>query len=150
MNPKEFRQAYFETVYRAAGVAFRFATTRTGVVLYGGRRFVLMTAANPRSEAFPDEENATLNAQMRHDLALKGWELEDSLGTDVKREWLEHGFLIWDAPLPDILEIGRRFGQNAVVYGEAGRVALVWCDDGELEWFNAELYAELDAESGAS
>jgi Protein of unknown function (DUF3293) len=142
MNPKDFRQAYFETVYRAAGVAFRFSSLQTGVVLYGGRPFALLTAANPRSEAFPDEENATLNARMRHDLESKGWAITESLGTDVKHEWLEPGFLVWDAPLPDILEIGRRFGQNAVVFGEAGRVALVWCDDAELEWFNAELYAD--------
>jgi hypothetical protein len=138
MNPKSFRAAYLETVYNAGGVAFQFAQDNVGLVLYGGKRFTLITAANPRSQNLSDAENAERNAQLRARLEASGRRFEASLGSSPSGDWQEHGFLIWDAPLVEVLRLGRAFGQNAIVYGELGRVALAWCDDELLEWFYAK------------
>jgi Protein of unknown function (DUF3293) len=136
-HPKEFRAAYLETVYEAGGEAFQFSPLETGIALYQGRRFTLITAANPRSAAFSDAENDARNLQMSREIEARGWHFEASLGRSPSGDWCEPGFLIWDAPLEDVLELGRGFGQNAIVYGEDGRIALAWCDDGDLEWFHA-------------
>jgi hypothetical protein len=138
MNPKDFRDAYLETIYRAAGSSFQYSSEPTDFRLFDGRTFSLMTAANPRSEPFSDADNDARNLEMQAVMESKGWSLEPSEGVSPAGEWREPGFLIWDAPLEKVLQVGRNFGQNAVVYGTDGRIALAWCDDGELEWFTAK------------
>ena len=140
MNPRDFRSAYLETVYTAGGISWVFSPVDAGLELNGGRRFTLVTAANPRSEAWSDADNAGRNQQMQLEIAANGWAFETSVGSSPQGDWREQGFLIWDAPLDEIVSVGRKFGQNAICYGEAGRVALVWCDDGQLEWFYAKLH----------
>jgi hypothetical protein len=134
-DPKIFRSAYLETIYTADGVSFKFSDLETRVPLYNGRRFGLITAANPRSKALSDARNDALNLELKSRVISCGWAFTDSLGHDPSGAWREPGLLIWDATLEDVLALGRDFGQNAVVYGESGRVALAWCDTGELEWF---------------
>ena len=140
MNPKDFRSAYLETVYTAGGISWLFSPIDTGLELYDGRRFALITAANPRSEAWSDADNDQRNEAMRLEIAAKGWAFEESVGSSPSGDWRESGCLIWDAPLEAVLKIGQSHGQNAICYGEAGRVALVWCDDGETEWFYARAH----------
>ena len=140
MNPKDFRSAYLETVYTAGGISWLFSPIDTGLELYDGRKFALITAANPRSEAWSDADNDQRNAELRLEIAAKGWAFEESVGSSPSGDWREYGCLIWDAPLEAVLKIGRHYGQNAICHGEAGRVALVWCDDGETEWFYARAH----------
>lgn len=138
MNPKDFTSAYVETVYTAGGISWVFSSEDSGLELYGGRTFALITAANPRSEPWSDADNAGRNAAMQLEIAAHGWAFEGSIGSSPIGDWREHGFLIWDAPLEEVLKLGRDYGQNAVCYGSSDRVALVWCDDGDLEWFYAK------------
>lgn len=140
MNPKDFRSAYLETVYTAGGISWVFSPSDTRLELYNGRRFALMTAANPRSELCSDADNAGRNQRMQLEIAAQGWSFTESLGSSGNGDWREHGFLIWDAALEKLVKIGREYGQNAICFGEAGRVALVWCDDGETEWFYAKAH----------
>ena len=137
-DPKTFRTAYLETIYHVehAGerVAFRLAEAPTGARVFAGRRFTLITAANPRSTVLPDTDNAARNAEMRAEFERLYLEFGPSAGTNAGLTWREEGFVVLDAPLATLLEIGRRFEQNAVVVGEGDRVALAWCDTGELEW----------------
>ncbi|NJK45259.1 MAG: DUF3293 domain-containing protein [Pleurocapsa sp. SU_196_0] len=119
-DPKNFRAAYLETMYTANDVSFRFTDLEPGVTLYDGRRFSLITAANPRSEALSDARNDALNLEMKSCVLARGWAFTDSLGHDPTGTWREPGFLIWDAALEDVLALGRDFGQNAIVYGRIG------------------------------
>jgi hypothetical protein len=135
MNSKDHRQSYLETIYHAGDEAFTLSARGTGEAIFGGRRFTLITAQNPFSQPLPDAENAKRNNQMRLEIETRGWAYGDSSGSSPDQTWREDGFVIWDAPVQDVLELGRRFEQNAIVYGEADRVALGWCDTGELEWF---------------
>lgn len=138
MHPKDFRSAYLETVYTVDGISWVFSPVDAGLELYDGKRFALITAANPRSEAWQQADNDQRNNDLQLEITAKGWAFEASIGSSPSGDWRERGFLIWDAPLDRVVGIGRKFGQNAICYGEAGRVALVWCDDGELEWFYAK------------
>ena len=138
MNPKDFRSAYLETVYTAGDISWVFSPVDARLELYDGRRFALITAANPRSEAWSEADNAERNQRMQLEIVAKGWAFEESVGSSENGDWREQGFLIWDAPLDEVVKIGREYGQNAICYGYAGRVALVWCDDGDLEWFYAK------------
>ena len=81
MNPKNFRSAYLETVYTAGGVSWVFSPEPSGLELYGGRTFALITAANPRSEAWSDADNARRNAAMRLEIAARGWAFGASHGS---------------------------------------------------------------------
>ncbi len=138
MHPKDFRSAYLETVYTAGEISWVFSPVDVGLELYKGRRFALITAANPRSEAWSEAENAERNQRMRLEIAARGWTCIESVGSSPNGDWRENGCLIWDAPLDQVVKIGREYGQNAICHGEAGRVALVWCDDGETEWCYAK------------
>jgi Protein of unknown function (DUF3293) len=135
MNPKDHRQSYLETIYRAGDESFTLSAEETGVVLFQGQCFALITAQNPFSQPLSDTENVKRNDQMRLEIEARGWAHGDSSGSSPGQAWREDGFVIWDAPLEHVLELGRRYGQNAIVYGEADRVALGWCATNELEWF---------------
>lgn len=114
-DPKSFRRAYLETVYHAGDVAFTLRGEPTGDVLFGGRSFGLVTAANPRSRALGEIENAGRNAALAAELARLGLAHGPSFGSDPAATWREDGFVVWDADAATLLELGRRFEQNAVV-----------------------------------
>ncbi len=134
--------AYFETIYNTAAYRFRLSNTDQGLGLYNGRRFSVLTAANPFSQSFSDLENATRNQNLKLEIEKLGFEHDWSAGEQADQSWREEGFVIFDAPLAVILELGRKFEQNAILHGVDSKVALVWCDNEELEWFFARL--EID------
>ncbi len=58
MHPDQiFRAAYLDTTYHAQGLGFRFSSQPTGLELFEGRRFALISAQNPRSTPLTPEEN---------------------------------------------------------------------------------------------
>jgi hypothetical protein len=134
-DPRYYRAAYLQTIYHAAGEAFRLREVPSGLILFKGRRFGLVTAANPRSAELGTPENETRNAVLAAELAKLDLEVAPSYGADDARTWREDGFLLWDVDAETLLEVGRRHEQNAVVYGDGERVFLGWCDDLSLEPF---------------
>ncbi len=131
--------AYLETVYNTAEYRFTASSTDQGLNLYEGRRFSILTAANPFSQQFSDLENAARNEQLKLELEKLGFEFDWSYGEQADQSWREDGFVIFDAPLAVTLELARNFEQNAILYGEQSKVALAWCDNEDLEWFFAQL-----------
>jgi hypothetical protein len=134
--------AYVETVYNTAAHRFTLSSEDMELELFTGRRFSVLTAANPFSKQLSDSENAARNLDMKLEIEKLGFDFEWSYGEQSDHSWREDGFVIFDAPLEVTLELGRKFEQNAILYGVDSRVALAWCDNGELEWFFARL--ELD------
>ena len=136
---RAFRQAYLETIYHAKHgdleVAFTLHAAPTGERVFAGRTFALITAANPYSKELSDAENAERNARMQTAFKARGFAFDSSCGTNAGLTWREDGFVVFDVPVQAMLEFGREFEQNAIVYGEEDRVALGWCFDGALEWF---------------
>ena len=154
-NPKSFRQSYLETLYCTENICFTLQDTLEGDILWNRRLFALITAANPRSNLLSDEENRLRNALLERELLARGWRYGPSFGTDRAASWREDGFIVWDETADDLLELGREFEQNAIVYGAGGQarkvpfcprpgwVALGWCENRELERFTAKLEPEL-------
>jgi Protein of unknown function (DUF3293) len=139
MNSRDFRLAYFETIYNTAAYRFMLSSTDQGLEFYDGRRFSVLTAANPFSQSFSDAENAARNDNLKLELEELGFEFDWSYGEQADQSWREDGFVIFDAPLEVTLELARKFEQNAILYGIDSKVALAWCDNEELEWFFPQL-----------
>jgi Protein of unknown function (DUF3293) len=131
--------AYIETVYNTAAHRFRLSRSDLGIALFAGRRFGVLTAANPFSRHLSDDENAVRNREMKLEIEKTGFKHDWSYGEQSDHSWREDGFVIFDAPLEVMLELGRKFEQNAILHGVDSRVALAWCDNEELEWFFARL-----------
>ncbi|RIH84504.1 DUF3293 domain-containing protein [Calidithermus roseus] len=135
MGARTLSQVYRAAVYEAGGVVFTLGERPTGVTLFGGRAFAIITAHNPGSQRLSDGENARRHRELEQVLREGGYELAPGVGCSPDGEWREEGFTVFGVGLEEALAVGRRFGQNAIVYGQGERVALAWCESGELEWF---------------
>lgn len=135
MSPQIFAEAYRATIYKAAGVAFTLSEKPTGTVLFEGRKFAIITAHNPRSERLSSEENRQRHEELERDLNALRLEHTPSTGESPDGIWVEEGFAVFDVSPEQALELGRKYGQHAILWGEGEKVALAWCEDGELEMF---------------
>lgn len=135
MRAETFAEAYQSAIYKAAGIAFVLSEHPTGTVLFGGRKFAIVTAHNPRSQRLSSAENQKRHEALARDLNLLGLEHIPSTGESPDGSWVEEGFAVFDVELEQALELGREHGQYAVVYGQGERVGLAWCETGKLEWF---------------
>ena len=138
MNARALSTAYTKAVYKAGGLAFTLNAEETGTVLFSGRAFAIVTAHNPRSEKLADEENERRHKELERVLLERGATFGPSVGESPDGAWREEGVIVYDISLEGALELGRRFEQHAVLYGQGERVALAWCDGG-LEWFYPKL-----------
>jgi hypothetical protein len=131
----ELREAYLSAVYRVPGCAFTLRETPSGLTLYRGRAFAVITAYNPRSERLSDAENRARHQALEATVEARGLEHAPSCSTSPKGAWREDGVVVFDLSLGEALELGRQFEQHAVLYGQGGQVTLAWCEGGELERF---------------
>ncbi len=143
----KFAEVYEAAVYRAGDYAFTLSARPTGVTLFGGRPFVLVTAYNPHSNPLPDAENRRRNRTLEKELRARGLSFAPSSGASPDGVWWEPGFAVFGLSSGEALALGRQHGQHAVVWGEGERVALAWCDDGRLESFYPLLVNEPEAKS---
>jgi hypothetical protein len=135
MRSEPLAQAYQSAVYRAAGVAFTLSEQPTGEVLFAGQRFAILTAYNPGSQPLSQEENQRRHRQLESEIQRLGLAYTPSLSTSPEGTWAEEGFAVFAIGLEEALALGRKFEQQAVVWGEGGRVFLAWCESGKLEGF---------------
>ncbi len=138
----DFAEAYTLTHYKTPRVSFTLNREQTGVTLFNGRSFAIITAHNPRSEAFSKEEN-----DKRHELLLAhiqqgNYSFDSSLGQSPDGTWQEEGVIIFDIELAAALQIGRDFEQHAILYGENNHVALAWCESESPKWFYPKLLGD--------
>jgi hypothetical protein len=92
----------------------------------GARTATIITAWNPRSEKKTDAENAAAQAKLIADLDQAGLAHLPALGADPKGEWKgEVSLLVLDAPKETVEALGRKYGQNCIVWVEADAVPLL-------------------------
>ena len=142
MNSRDFRVAYLETVYVTETLRFTLSSTDFGITVFEGRRFCLLTAANPFSQELTLAENGERNLELERQIKALGLGYSWSYGEQSDSSWREDGFVIFDVSLETAMLLARTFDQNAILYGQDARVALAWCDNEELEWFFVRL--EID------
>jgi hypothetical protein len=135
MGTGALSQLYRAAIYEAGGVAFTLSEQPAGVTLFEGRPFAILTAHNPGSRPLSPEENARRHRELERALRGRGHDLAPSVNRSPEGDWVEEGFAVFGIGLEEALAVGRRFGQNAIIYGEGKRVALAWCRGGGLEWF---------------
>ncbi len=94
------------------------------------RCFAIITAWNPASVWLSNEENDRNNRQLRRDIDHNYY--VDVLVGDEMFSWAEESFAV-EVSLQKAVELGRKFGQNAVYYAESEELFLVSCDEIETK-----------------
>ncbi|HET6230452.1 MAG TPA: DUF3293 domain-containing protein [Longimicrobiaceae bacterium] len=130
MTGRELLAAYAATAWKVdlpAGVAW----VRPGAAADPALRPAgIVTAHNPASDPKTTErQNRTAQAALLRELRLRRISFFPSLaipsGPDAER-WTEPGFALVDVDRATAVDLGKRFGQNAIVWVDtAGRVTLV-------------------------
>jgi hypothetical protein len=99
----------------------------------GAREWAFISAANPRSEAISETENAARHGAFRALVEQRGFHVFEGEGIPDQPGWTaEPSLLILAVTLEEARELAAVFGQNAIVWGEMGAPArLVWCDSAD-------------------
>jgi len=136
MRTPALRRAYLAAHYHVAGpmgvvrVRIGFASPglralqrRLGVV-----QSAFLTACNPGSRRRGAPANGLGHQQLVRCLAALGYRRLPARGVDPRGHWPdEPGLLVPGLPAELALELGERFGQNAVVHADrAGVPRLLW------------------------
>lgn len=95
------------------------------------REWFLITPCNPRSELAREELNLFYFNELRYQLEVRSGEWYKALNHDPKGKWPdEPGFLVVDANRSWIVDLGRRFYQNALITAKLGDAPrLLWLAD---------------------
>lgn len=92
------------------------------------RQWAIVTPCNPGSRPTDASANVAALARLHAELRELGWRHVPSLNRDSSGRWPdEPGALLVDVAEDDARALGRRFGQNAIVYGRLGQApVLLW------------------------
>ena len=89
----------------------------------GASSAAFLTACNPGSEPQPAEVNADAHLRLGADLTAAGYHLVEGAGEDPTGGWTaEPSYLVLAMALDAAQEVGRRYGQNAIVWAGADAV----------------------------
>ncbi|RUT27061.1 DUF3293 domain-containing protein [Asaia sp. W19] len=118
------RRAYSQTCYDLAQHTIRIGE-RLDPWPFRSRALVLISACNPSGRRQPEGINRRAMAHLRAHLSV----FDPQVGYGHWRGWGE-SFLAVALPMDRARVLGRRFGQNALVYVVKGRKArLIWLYD---------------------
>ena len=93
-------------------------------VLQGAASWCFVTAWNPGSQPLAPADNQRRNETLRAELARAGFAVLEGMGRGADPGWEpEASFLVLGVDREHACALGRRFGQNALVFGERGGVA---------------------------
>jgi hypothetical protein len=94
---------------------------------HGARSWAFVTACNPGSIPLSADENRGRAEELTRVVSEGGYPFRTGRGIG-EGDWLpEESLLVLEIALEDAAALGRRFGQNAILVGEAGAPArLVW------------------------
>ena len=129
--------AYLATDYRVDDGPCRPFVIRIGepspeaermLVLRGQSEWALVTACNPKSEPLSPAENTRRMAELEAICLYHGWMHCAGAGVGRDGAWPpEPSYFIVGPTEAEAVEVGRHFGQNAIVAGRLGEPArLVW------------------------
>lgn len=118
------QRAFLDSSYGLPGERFWLGPTPAAGWLSwapSGRRWAVVTAWNPGGQPATAEQNSRAQQALRQRWA--GAVLD---GVNGDGSWAEASLILLDASLEVATDLGRNFGQAAVLYGSGRRVALVW------------------------
>lgn len=120
------RRAFLSSSYGLPGERFWLGPTPAARWLSWappGRRWAVVTAWNPGGGAATAGQNSHAQQALRQ--RCPGAVLD---GVNGEGSWAEASLILLDVPLSVAIDLGRNFGQAAVLSGSGRRVALVWLD----------------------
>lgn len=140
MNEKEkqrLKSAYLQTNYVAEDKNERIVI-RVGehnsaldklLESYGIKTWAFVTAYNPFSELLTEKENQIRQKNLVEQLKKNNFRFLNGYGKGADENWqAEPSVLVFAIALDEAISISRKFGQNAIVFGETGKAPqLVWC-----------------------
>lgn len=93
------------------------------------REWAFITAWNPGSRQLALEENEARQAELVGIIRERGWRHFEGSGIPARGDWqAEASVLVLGISQGEAADLGRRFGQNAIVTGRCGGAAvLVYC-----------------------
>lgn len=121
----ELIAAYAATHFRVTGVPDPFVLQvgqRSAALealheAYSVGSSAFLTAWNPRSQPHSDNENRAAQAEMESALTVAGYVLLKGVGEDPSGRWPgEESVLALGIGCAEAEDIGRRYGQNAIVW----------------------------------
>ncbi len=128
-----------DAAYRAAryrvteGEAFTLRVGEPSAALrrlyaeFGVDEAAFITACNPGSRVLDASANRRRMRRLAADVAALGLAVREGIGEDDTGTWREPSLLALGMPLPQARALGRKYGQNAIVWCGADAVpALVW------------------------
>lgn len=130
LPPPKLEEAYFNTSYWVEDVKkpFSFRVGKSSPQLedllkrHGTATWAYVTAYNPRSIPLTPVENERRNAELLHVVQDMGYRTLSGHGVGDDGMWPpEKSLLILGIDRHTAYELGRSFGQNAIVVGEEGR-----------------------------
>ncbi|MFM0217795.1 DUF3293 domain-containing protein [Paraburkholderia caledonica] len=125
---RETIQAYLETDYRVHGdtpttlkIGETNPTLATLHQTHGSACSAFITACNPFSQNTSDEFNAVRQQALADELKQRGLTSIDGIGQHPSNDWpSEASFLVLGLSLEAAKALGTRYGQNAIVWSDAG------------------------------
>ena len=130
-------EAYRNTLFQATSpiglVSIQIGECTSGVVELLRRNnaieWAFITAHNPHSELLTPEVNRGRHAELEADVGMLGLPYFPGEGIGTDPSWLpETSLLILGLTRDVAIELGARYGQNAIVHGRLGHAAeLVDC-----------------------
>ncbi len=129
---ERLRNAYTKTEYRFQDYPLRIGHLHpefdAWLEAHQYHNYAFVTPYNPHSKPLPEPENKARLHQLHHLLLLGNLTFAPAVGHDPDAVWPDEiGVFIFDLSPAEVHEIGRAFGQNAVVEGKVGGVPLlVW------------------------
>ena len=95
-----------------------------------GHSCCVITAHNPRSIPLPPEDNRQRQQRLAAVLDTSDYQTMPATGRSTDGQWQETSLLVLGLPRASAKALGARFGQNAVVFAEAGGLAeLLLCHE---------------------
>jgi hypothetical protein len=89
----------------------------------GSAKWCFITGWNPMSKVLSAEKNKELNEGMKHDInGLKKRSFQ-VVGMSDDEQWKEDSFLVLDISKKEAVDLGNKYKQKAILYGEVGQIA---------------------------
>ena len=127
---KELLQAYQQTTYRVIDPEFDIHIGELHPKLdrfwrkSGYKTWAFITAWNPKSQELSTSENRARNRSMISQLKSHNLSSYKALGIPDEGDWTpEKSFFVPDISRQQAIELGEKFSQNAIVFGEFGKRA---------------------------
>jgi hypothetical protein len=99
------------------------------------RSWAFVTAFNPASVPATDEENRRAQGQLHKEIQNNGWQFYPGIGQPGDARWTgEPSFLVLGISRHKAMQLGTKFGQLAVVFGEPdSRAELLLCPSKKIK-----------------